>query len=399
MADISATAADILKASLTGIDGVEITSIRLRLVDALTDPPSYYLASGDVTVNGIESIVAGTGIDVDNTDPNNPIINATGAPGGIDSVVAGDGITVDATDPSNPIVSADSVTKGFSWNINATASGLNRFLPIGIGYHHNNGDAPTSYSVEAGTIAPFDGTLKNLIINTDDGTSDGTCTWTVYKNGIATALQVVIANGQTTGSDTSHGVSFVTGDGLSIFRTGSGSIGTWVSGVEVDVAAIAGDGNVQSVLGGTGITVNNTDPNNPVVSAQNTGHDSFPFFFAQPNGADNFYAVGVSSDSATSGDSPYTEFGASTPMPFAGTLTKLYLQGQSVGLTANEIMFVTIDGVNTAITAVITDADQTPSDLTHTAHFVAGAKISIFYDPTSAGNISGFSGTIGVIWD
>lgn len=56
----------------------------------------------------IQSIVAGTNVTVDDTDPANPIVSATGGSGSgiVESVVAGDNVTVDATDPANPIVSA-----------------------------------------------------------------------------------------------------------------------------------------------------------------------------------------------------------------------------------------------------------------------------------------------------
>jgi len=57
-----------------------------------------------IPVSGLESVVAGTNITIDNTDPLNPIVSATD--GGLESVVAGTNITIDNTDPLNPIVSA-----------------------------------------------------------------------------------------------------------------------------------------------------------------------------------------------------------------------------------------------------------------------------------------------------
>ncbi|MCB1712245.1 MAG: hypothetical protein KDH96_07155 [Candidatus Riesia sp.] len=55
---------------------------------------------------GIQSIVAGANITIDNTDPSNPVISSTGGSGGIDSVVAGNGITVNTTDPDNPVINS-----------------------------------------------------------------------------------------------------------------------------------------------------------------------------------------------------------------------------------------------------------------------------------------------------
>lgn len=400
MADISATAADILKGGRTDIDGTDLGEILIRLVDAVTDPPSYYLASGDVTVNGVESVVAGTGIAVDNTDPNNPIISATGAPGGIDSIVAGSGITVDATDPSNPIVSADASTKGFTLHVSNRVSGLNRFIPIAAGFFTNNGDAPTVWDNQAGSAMGFAGTLKNLYITSDNGTaSDDGNVFTIYKNGVATALVVTIATGQQSGSDTSHGVSFVAGDSFAIKYTGTADFGGWDSVVEVEMSAIPGNGNVESVLGGTGITVDNTDPNNPIVSVQGNGRTSLPFFFAQPSGPNRFYGF-FCEDSATSGDADYTTYDAHTTMPFAGTLTKFYiLASDTPSNPSSEIFFVSVNGVDSAITATITEAGPSADDLIHTVPFNAGDQISLHYDGGSSGHISGFSGIIGVIWD
>jgi hypothetical protein len=49
---------------------------------------------------GIESVVAGIGINVDNTDPDNPVVSNDG----VLSVSGGTGISVDVTDPQNPVV-------------------------------------------------------------------------------------------------------------------------------------------------------------------------------------------------------------------------------------------------------------------------------------------------------
>ena len=52
----------------------------------------------------LETVVAGTGVSIDTTDPINPVISVTGS-GVVASVVAGTGIGVDSTDPLHPIVS------------------------------------------------------------------------------------------------------------------------------------------------------------------------------------------------------------------------------------------------------------------------------------------------------
>ena len=68
---------------------------------------NFDLVKGDRGDDGqVVEVVAGTHIDVDDTDPSAPVVSFTGTLGGqVDSIVAGDGISVDDTDPENPIVS------------------------------------------------------------------------------------------------------------------------------------------------------------------------------------------------------------------------------------------------------------------------------------------------------
>lgn len=52
---------------------------------------------------GLQSVQAGTNVTIDDTDPSNPIINASGGDSGTVESVTGDG--VDNTDPANPVIS------------------------------------------------------------------------------------------------------------------------------------------------------------------------------------------------------------------------------------------------------------------------------------------------------
>jgi len=59
-------------------------------------------------ITGVKTIVAGVGIGVDSTDPENPIVtNLGGVSGQVNTVVGGTNISVDASDPVNPIVNLD----------------------------------------------------------------------------------------------------------------------------------------------------------------------------------------------------------------------------------------------------------------------------------------------------
>lgn len=71
---------------------------------------------------GLQSVQAGTNVTIDDTDPSNPIINASGGGGsGTVESVTGDG--VDNTDPDNPVLTfpeADEVVFTPAGNLSAT---------------------------------------------------------------------------------------------------------------------------------------------------------------------------------------------------------------------------------------------------------------------------------------
>jgi hypothetical protein len=81
----------------------------------------------------VNTVVGGTNATVDATDPVNPIINVPSL--GVEALVAGTNITIDATDPANPIVSASgggSTFSGCSVALSgnfSTATGVNEILP------------------------------------------------------------------------------------------------------------------------------------------------------------------------------------------------------------------------------------------------------------------------------
>lgn len=80
----------------------DATHVTVAFVGTLQGP-----AGTDGAPGVVQTIVAGTNVTVDSTDPANPIVSAIGGGGGgIESIVAGTNITVDDTDPLNPIVSA-----------------------------------------------------------------------------------------------------------------------------------------------------------------------------------------------------------------------------------------------------------------------------------------------------
>ena len=62
------------------------------------------IAQGALADTAIQTVAGGSGITVDDSDPRNLVISATGGSGTVESVTAGSGISVDNTDPANPVV-------------------------------------------------------------------------------------------------------------------------------------------------------------------------------------------------------------------------------------------------------------------------------------------------------
>lgn len=106
-------------------------------------------AQGDKADTAVQTVVAGTNVTVDSTDPLNPIVSAALPAGAVASVTAGDGIFVDNTDPTEPVV------------------GLSAALPqgrlsvtSGVGASENDvtGAATVYYVPSGGSVCPiYDG--------------------------------------------------------------------------------------------------------------------------------------------------------------------------------------------------------------------------------------------------
>jgi hypothetical protein len=91
------------------------------------------------TLSGNVTLVAGTNMSLDETTPGTIVFNASGGGGGgVQSVVQGDGITVDNTDAANPIVSLpvqSSIVPGTYNQVQVDARGIVTFaetVPVGV---------------------------------------------------------------------------------------------------------------------------------------------------------------------------------------------------------------------------------------------------------------------------
>jgi len=90
----------------------------------------------------------------------------------------------------------------------------NRYYPLQSTHYL----AYSATEAPAANLIPTSGTIKNLYValRLDPGAPPDAYTFTVYKNGVATALTVTIVANNTTGNDTIHSVAVAAGDLVSI---------------------------------------------------------------------------------------------------------------------------------------------------------------------------------------
>lgn len=109
----------------------------------------------------------------------------------------------------------------FVWGAaNVTSSTTTRYIPPGF-YNTSGTTTPISLAV------PRAGKLQHLFIHcgTAGGAGGKTITYTVYVNGVATALEVTMPEAGTDASDTTHSVTVNQGDLIDIVVTKSGTLG------------------------------------------------------------------------------------------------------------------------------------------------------------------------------
>lgn len=161
-----------------------------------------------------------------------------GGGSGVSSVVAGDGVDVDDSDPSNPVVGVTPTvlrSRGV-WSGGSVAGfGTGRYVGIGRSFANSVSNTDPVKEFFA-TVANADGTLKKLTVLCSGTATGSTNTYTVYKNGIATALTVTITTGNI-GSDDTHSVDFLQGDILMIGCVAQSELdlACWTVGYEFDI--------------------------------------------------------------------------------------------------------------------------------------------------------------------
>jgi hypothetical protein len=207
---------------------------------------------------------ASNSVSVTNTGPMGPRgLTGTGI---VDSIVAGENITVDATDANNPIVSVD-----VDFDAPPTAHAAS---------HQNGGDdeiALDASQITTGSIA--DARIPSKITRDTElasGLSGKANTAHTHPQSDVTGLVAALglkANSSALG--TAAAASITDFDASGAAATALAAANDYTDAAILDVE-IAGGGVVDSIVAGPGITINNTDPSNPIVTAVGGGGGGGP---------------------------------------------------------------------------------------------------------------------------
>lgn len=171
-------------------------------------------AQGQRADTAVQSIVAGSNVIVDDTDPLNPVVSVNPLAGGVSAVQAGTGIDVNDTDPIEPIVSLDSAS----------------IASLALA---DSATQPGDLATVATTGAYNDLTGKPTL-------------------GALAAKTQIDVPGDINATGTPSGTTYLRGDGAWFTPAGGGG----------------GGGQVNTIVEGTGIDVNATDPESPIVAIQ-----------------------------------------------------------------------------------------------------------------------------------
>jgi len=200
---------------------------------------------------------------------------ASGGTGTVETVVAGTNISVNSTDPANPVVSVTGLTSD-----HGSLSGLSDDDHT---QYHNDSRGDARYPAKTVTI-----TGATSLTGGGDLTANRT---------------IALVNDSATPGNSKY-------------------YGTDGSGTKGFFSLPAGGGGVESIVAGTGISVDNTDPSNPVVSSTGGGGSNSP----------RVYAIQASATAVAS--STWTKLALNTADGTTGSVPT-FIEGTSAVLNSN----------------------------------------------------------------
>lgn len=214
-------------------DGGGLGSSYHTTVDSIVQ---YVKDSGIV---GVTSVVGGTNVVVDDTDPGSPIVNVPTL--GVETISSGVNISINNTDPAHPVISAPNVVTSVDAGDSIEITGTNAVT------------VSLSDTIKAGSL--------NLV--------------TIYENGSGT---LGIGNLSTGAIQIGNGATADIAIRNMLWPTADGTIGQVLTTNGAGVLSWEDNdsGQVNSIVAGESILVDDTDPTNPVVAVnhnmfENTG--------------------------------------------------------------------------------------------------------------------------------
>lgn len=185
-------------------------------------------------------------------------------------------------------------------------------------------------------VMPCAGTFQNFYIKAATGNPSGK-TFKIYKNGLDTAISIVLGANATTGNDITHTVSFVAGDTVSVHATGGD--GTTNMGIISWALGANCAANVSMLLGSSGGAMGTTFP-----------------VFLPVSGLGNQVSGGSSEEAV---------------MPTAGTIKNAYaVSNTNIAAASTLIHTLVKNGTPTSLVATISASTSTGND-TNAGHGVS----------------------------
>lgn len=215
-------------------------------------------------------------------------------------------------------------------------------------------------TIETFNIVPVDCTIKTLSVAVNAAPGVGkSFTFTLRKNGIDTAKILTISGASIFASESATEISFAAGDLINIKITPSGT----PSGTFFHCGILA------KTSSGVGITFGTSYGSTHAPAGSLIGSETE--YLPVTGGRGNAY------DNRTVG-----KFGV---MPTSGTFSKLYIHGATAtGAGKTYDITLQVNGINSTLTAQLTNASTIASDLSHSVSVSAGDSVCFKCVPTNS---------------
>jgi len=232
--------------------------------------PSFNIST--TNEEGVESVVAGTAISINNTDPANPIVTNT-SPDQTVVLSGGDNITITGTYPNFTIASDDPpapLVTSVNTQIGAVVLDTDDISEGSINLYDK------VVSITGTGIAVASGTYPNFSIDVPAGAQSVMAKDSFVGDGVTTQYQLSL-----TPTSATYTEVFLSGiyQEASTYTLSTDTItlsappdnGDTLEIITFNLGTTSGGGGIDSVQAGTNVTIDNTDPANPIISSTASG--------------------------------------------------------------------------------------------------------------------------------